>query len=89
MFRYPWIDQRLNRKFLLGNAAGIVLSSLIFLVLYLGIYQEQLADERAHAATQVNQLLETSLQNAMLKRDLEGLREKIIQNTKVHYIWID
>ncbi len=75
MFRYPWIDQRLNRKFLLGNAAGIVLSSLIFLVLYLGIYQEQLADERAHAAVQVNQLLETSLQNAMLKRDLDGLRE--------------
>ena len=75
MFRIPWIDQRLNRKFLLGNAAGIVVSSLLFLVLYLGIYQEQLADERADAATQVNQLLETSLQNAMLKRDIEGLRE--------------
>jgi len=74
MFRHPWIDSRLNRKFLLGNAMGIVLSSLVFLLLYLHMYEGQLADERSNAATQVNQLLETSLQNAMLKRDLDGLR---------------
>lgn len=73
MFSYPSIAKKLNRKFLLGNALGIVLSSLVFLFLYLQVYQEQLADERRHAAVQINQLLETSLQNAMLKRDLEGL----------------
>ena len=47
MFRQPWIDSRLNRKFLLGNAMGIVLSSLVFLLLYLGMYEGQLADEPA------------------------------------------
>jgi PAS domain S-box-containing protein len=65
----------LNRKFLVGNALGIVLSSLVFLLLYLGMYEEQLANERSNAATQVNQLLQTSLQNAMLKRDLDGLKQ--------------
>ena len=74
MFRHPWIDRKLNRKFLVGNAIGIVLSSLVFLLLYLSMYQDQLAAERSNAATQVNQLLQTSLQNAMLKRDLDGLR---------------
>ena len=74
MFRYPWIDRKLNRKFLVGNAMGIVLSSLVFLLLYMSMYEEQLANERSNAATQVNQLLQISLQNAMLKRDLDGLR---------------
>jgi PAS domain S-box-containing protein len=72
--KHSWIDSKLNHKFLLGNAAGILLSSLVFLLLYLGMYQEKLAGERSDAASQVNQLLETSLQNAMLKRDLDGLR---------------
>jgi PAS domain S-box-containing protein len=74
MFKRSWIDRKLNRKFLVGNAMGILLSSLVFLLLYLGMYQEKLAGERSDAASQVNQLLETSLQNAMLKRDLDGLR---------------
>lgn len=74
-----WVQQRLNRKFLLGNAAGILISSLVFLLLYLGMYQEQISDERADAAGQVNQLLQTSLENAMLKRDLEGLRHIVDQ----------
>jgi PAS domain S-box-containing protein len=74
IFRHPWIDRRLNRKFLVGNAIGIVVSSLVFLLLYLSLYQEQLTEERSNAATQVNQLLQISLQNAMLKRDLDGLR---------------
>jgi signal transduction histidine kinase len=50
-------------------------SSLVFFVLYLGLYQEQLARQREETATQINRLLRTSLENAMLKRDLEGLRE--------------
>ena len=74
MFRNPWIERKLNRKFLVGNAMGIVLSSLVFLLLYLSMYEEQLATERSNAATQVNRLLQISLQNAMLKRDLDGLR---------------
>ncbi|MEN8763718.1 MAG: ATP-binding protein [Thiogranum sp.] len=74
MLRHSWIERKLNRKFLVGNAMGILLSSLVFLLLYLGMYREKLAGERSDAASQVNQLLETSLKNAMLKRDLDGLR---------------
>ena len=69
-----WLRSRLNRKFALGTAGGLLASSLIFLVLFLALYRGELADERAAAAEQVNQLLQTSLENAMLKRDLEGLR---------------
>ena len=69
-----WLAHSLNRKFVAGTAAGLLLSSLVFLVLYIGLYQKELATERAQVAVQVNNLLQTVLENAMLNRDLEGLR---------------
>lgn len=69
-----WLNSRLGRKFALGTAGGLLASSLVFLVLFLALYRAELASERATAAGQVNQLLQTSLENAMLKRDLDGLR---------------
>ncbi|MFM1892158.1 MAG: hypothetical protein RLZ44_1235 [Pseudomonadota bacterium] len=69
-----WLHSRLNRKFGLGTATGLLVSSLVFLVLYLALYRGELASERGKAAAQVNNLLQTALENAMLKRDLEGLR---------------
>ena len=69
-----WLHSRLNRRFSMGTAAGLLASSLVFLMLYLGLYRTELASERAEAAEQVNQLLQTSLENAMLKRDIDGLR---------------
>jgi len=69
-----WFGSRLSRKFAVGTAAGLVASSLVFLVLFLALYRGELAAERTAAAEQVNRLLQTSLENAMLKRDLEGLR---------------
>ncbi len=72
-----WIGTSLNRKFLLGTAAGLLISSLIFLLLYIPLYHNELAEERARTAEQVNRLLQTSLENAMLKRDLPGLRGMI------------
>lgn len=69
-----WLKSRLSRKFAVGTAAGLLVSSLVFVVLFLALYRGELAEERAGAAEQVNQLLQTSLENAMLKRDLEGLR---------------
>lgn len=69
-----WLRSRLNRKFAIGTAGGLLASSLVFLVLFLALYRGELADERAAAVEQVNRLLQTSLENAMLKRDLEGLR---------------
>jgi len=64
----------LNRRFLTGTAAGLVSSSLVFLVLFVNLYSEELQQETATMMSQVNSLLRTSLENAMLKRDLEGLQ---------------
>lgn len=70
-----WIEQRLHTKFAAGTAAGLLVSSLVFLVLFIGLYRDQLERERADAANQVTRLLQTSLENAMLKKDLDGLRD--------------
>lgn len=64
----------LKRKFALGTAAGLVISSLIFLLIFTHLYRTELERERAIAGGQITRLLQTSLENAMLKRDLEGLR---------------
>lgn len=69
-----WLANNLTRKFAFGTAAGLLISSLVFLYLYMHLYQTELAMERANVAEQVNSLLQTSLENAMLKRDLEGLQ---------------
>ena len=70
-----WLNSSLNRKFVAGTAAGLLISLLVFLGLFVHLYSGQLEQERTGAATQVNRLLQTSLENAMLKRDLEGLKE--------------
>ncbi len=57
---------------LLISVLGV--TSLVFLLLFWGTYQFQLREERAQASNAVNQLLQASLENAMLKRDLPGLR---------------
>lgn len=64
----------LTRKFALGTAAGLLASSLIFLVLFVGLFRGQLEEQRADAAGQVSRLLQISLENAMLRHDLDGLR---------------
>ncbi len=74
-----WFQSSLNRKFALGTASGLVASSLVFLVLFIGFYRHELAQQRTEAASQVTRLLRTSLENAMLKRDLDGLRTILIR----------
>jgi signal transduction histidine kinase len=64
----------LARKFALGTAAGLLASSLVFLVLFVGLFRNQLQQQRADAAGQVSRLLQISLENAMLRHDLDGLR---------------
>jgi signal transduction histidine kinase/HAMP domain-containing protein len=68
-----WLASRLARRFAVATAGGLLASSLIFLIIFLALYRTELATEQANAAQQVNRLLQTSLENAMLKRDLEGL----------------
>ncbi len=50
-------------------------ASLLFGLLFLALYRDQLAREKAAASEQINQLLRVALENAMLKRDVPGLRE--------------
>lgn len=50
-------------------------ASLLFALLFLGLYREQLERERAATSTQINRLLRVALENAMLKRDVPGLRD--------------
>ncbi len=64
---------RLNTKFLLGTAAGLLICSLLFLVLFVWMYQAELERTREYTASNVNRLLQVALENAMLKRDLDGL----------------
>ncbi len=70
-----WLKTSLNRKFAIGTAAGLLISSLFFLALFIGLFREQLQTERTAAAENISGLLQISLENAMLKHDLDGLKE--------------
>lgn len=91
MFSPGWVGGRLHRRFTLGTAAGLLISSLVFLILYVGLYRQELASERAEASLQVNALLQTALENAMLKRDLDGLRtivQRLGEQPSIHAVHI-
>lgn len=70
-----WIASSLHRKFTAAAVAGLLAVSLLFLVVFVSLYRSQINDERARLAGEVNQLLQAALENAMLKRDLDGLRQ--------------
>lgn len=70
-----WIARSLNRKFVAAAVAGLFAVSLIFLLAFVTLYRGQLQEERALKAGEVNRLLQATLENAMLVRDLAGLRE--------------
>ncbi|HHH40347.1 MAG TPA: HAMP domain-containing protein [Sedimenticola sp.] len=74
-----WIASSLNRKFIAGTTAGLITVSVVFLLLFISMYRGQLQQERNRAADQVNHLLQTSLEAAMLRRDLEMLRSILHQ----------
>ena len=66
-----YLSHRLLRGVLLV-AAG---ASLALGVLFLGLYRDQLLHERAEVSMQLNRMLQVTWENAMLKRDVEGLRD--------------
>lgn len=68
-----WIAKSLSRKLTLGLVIIMSVASMVFLSIITVLYYGQLKKERAMASTQVNLLLQASLENAMLKRDLPGL----------------
>ena len=55
--------------------AQLVVVSAVFLGGFVVLYRASLQYERTQAAEKVGELLQASLENAMLKRDIEGLRE--------------
>lgn len=65
----------LSTKFLLGTAAGLVAVSLVFLFLFITMYRARLEQDAHQTALQLNRLFQATLENAMLKRDIDGLRE--------------
>jgi signal transduction histidine kinase len=69
--RVVHLSHRLLRGVLLA-AGG---ASLLLGVVFLGLYRQQLENERAEASLQLNRMLQVTWENAMLKRDVEGLRD--------------
>jgi len=68
------IGASLNYKLTAALMLVLVLTSLVFLLLFFGSYHLQLQSERRQASEEVSHLLQASLENAMLKRDLPGLQ---------------
>lgn len=68
-----WLGATLGRKFAFALGGGLLAASVALLFLFVALYQSRLTAERALASDQVNRLFEASLENAMLKRDLDGL----------------
>lgn len=68
------LGNSLNYKLTAVLLLVLALTSLVFLLLFFATYQLQLRSERSQASEQVNLLLQASMENAMLKRDLPGLQ---------------
>lgn len=69
--KVSYLSHRLMRGVLLV-AAG---ASLALGMLFLGLYRDQLLDERAEVSMKLNRMLQVTLENAMVKRDVDGLRD--------------
>jgi len=70
-----WIEGSLARKLTLRLLFILAVISMLFLLVAVLLYRDQLIRARADVLSEVNGLLQVSLENAMLKRDLPGLRE--------------
>lgn len=74
-----FLHSALGRRFLFALMISLTASSLIFLALFVTAYRNRLIEEHTRASSQVNELLEASLKNAMLKRDIDGLRHIVAE----------
>lgn len=72
-----WFGESLSRKLMLAMGVSLAVVSVGFLILFVGYYRDRLISERAQTVAEVNGLLQGALENAMLKRDLEGLRDVV------------
>lgn len=65
----------LSRRFIVFLFSVLVLVSAGFLLVFFFFYSAQIADERTQASQSVSLLLQSSLERAMLRRDLPGLHD--------------
>ena len=70
-----YLRRSLAARLAVTLVAQLVIVSAVFLGGFVVLYRSSLQHERTQAAEKVGQLLQASLENAMLKRDIEGLRE--------------
>ena len=74
-----FVAAKIERKLAAALLGSLAVVSVIFLVIFVVVYQFQLIGEHERAASQINQLLQASLENAMLKRDIPGLTRIVDQ----------
>lgn len=72
-----WARSSLNRKLALMLSASLVFASLCFLAILILSYRGRVLEERSFASLEINQLLQIGLENAMLNRDIVGLRKMV------------
>jgi len=64
----------LGVKILMTMASALTLTSVIFLALIVPRYHDSLLNERREGSAKLGSMLQIALENAMLKRDIPGLR---------------
>ena len=74
---YEWITASLARRMMAGLAAILTVASLCFLSFFILSYRGRMLEERTNASMELNRFLQIGLENAMLKRDLPGLRQMV------------
>lgn len=82
---------RLGAKILLAMATAMTVTSLVFLVLIVPGYHDSLLSEHRAGSAKLGRMLQITLENAMLKRDIEGLRtivERIGQEKDIERVMI-
>lgn len=70
-----WAKSSLQRQFALIAAALVVIASGVFLLLVSQQYRASILNVHEQASVNVNLLLQAALENAMIKRDLDGLQD--------------
>lgn len=65
----------LFRRLAASLVLQLVVVSVLFLAGFVLLYRSSLIEERSRAAEEIGLLLQVSLENAMLKRDIDGLRD--------------
>ena len=83
-----WLNESLNRKFAASTAAGLLLTSLFFLVIFVSLYRGQLERERDIAVEQMSRLMQASLNRMIRTGDLAGFGDGSIamdlDSTPIH-----